>query len=305
MRMEISVAQFIRRGSRRGLMAMGAIVLIAGCAGGSTGEHGSVHASGDAMASHPNGISSTDDAEAHHGGTGTGLGATVDGYTLRPSTSALSIGGQTLGFQILDPHGMAQTEYVEDQTKLLHFYLVRRDLTGYQHLHPTLVDGTWSVTVQVASPGPYRMYADFIAKDSTGDAHPLVLSTGLTAPGHYTPVLLPPPAPSVTAEGLTATFTGPIAAGTASKASFHIDAGGQPVTDLEPYLDSFAHLTALRTADLAYRHVHPELVASAGQKGGPTLPFSVNLPEGGTWRLFLQVQRAGTLHLLPLTVTVR
>jgi hypothetical protein len=33
------------------------------------------------------------------------------------------------------------------------------------------------------------------------------------------------------------------------------------------------------------------------------LPFEVDLPDKGTYRLFLQVQRAGALHLLPLTVT--
>lgn len=79
---------------------------------------------------------------------------------------------------------------------------------------------------------------------------------------------------------------------------------GKPVTDLETYLDSFAHLTALHEGDLAYQHVHPELEAKPGEKGGPALPFEVNLPEKGTWRLFLQVQRAGALRLLPLTVTV-
>lgn len=229
----------------------------------------------------------------------------MDGYTLQPATTALSVGQQTFRFQVLDPRGMPHTQYVEDQTKLMHFYLVRRDLTGYQHLHPTLVGGTWSVTIQVPSPGAYRIYTDFIARDGSGTEHPLVLSSELIAPGQYKPVALPPAGTTATADGLAATLAGTIKAGIATRVSFQIIAGGQPVTDLEPYLDSFAHLTALRSGDLAYKHVHPELTAAAGQNGGPSLPFSVNLPEAGTWRLFLQVQRAGALHLLPLTVTVR
>jgi hypothetical protein len=97
---------------------------------------------------------------------------------------------------------------------------------------------------------------------------------------------------------------GTITRGADSSISFQITEAGNPVTDLQQYLDSFAHLTALHLGDAAYQHVHPELTAKASQKGGPVLPFSVNLPEKGTWRLFLQVQRAGSLHLLPLTVTV-
>ncbi len=52
-------------------------------------------------------------------------------------------------------------------------------------------------------------------------------------------------------------------------------------------------MAALHAGDLAYRHIHPGLTAMPGQNGGPSLPFSVDLPEKGTWQLFLQVQRAG------------
>ncbi|MEK8109242.1 hypothetical protein NKG94_40115 [Micromonospora sp. M12] len=36
----------------------------------------------------------------------------------------------------------------------MHLIVVRRDLTGYQHLHPTMAkDGTWSVPLTLAQPG--------------------------------------------------------------------------------------------------------------------------------------------------------
>jgi hypothetical protein len=283
--------------------AAGSLLLLAACGNSSTtpNAHGAGHGSSAGpmpSETHMGGMG------AHHADVGKGLLDTEDGYTLKPTSTALTAGKQTVSFQILDKGGMPQTAYVEDQTKMLHFYLVRLDLTGYQHLHPTLTDGTWSIEVNAATPGPYRMYTDFIAKDSSGAEHPLVLSTVLTAPGTYAPVTLPPESSTATADGLTATMTGTITAGTESKVSFQVTENGKPVTDLEQYLDSFAHLTALHAGDAAYQHVHPELTASPGQKGGPALPFSVDLPEKGTWRFFLQVQRAGTLHLLPLTVTV-
>jgi hypothetical protein len=302
MRMSHSTFASPRRARRPLLLtsvAAGSLLLITACGGNSTtpSTHGASHGT-STDSTHTGGMG------AHHADAGKGLLATEDGYTLKPSSTALTVGKQTISFQILDKDGMPQAEYVEDQTKLLHFYLVRVDLTGYQHLHPTLKAGTWSIAVNAAAPGPYRMYTDFIAKDSGGAKHPLVLSTVLTAPGTFTPIALPPASSSATAGGLTATLTGTVTAGTESKVSFQVTEDGKPVTDLEQYLDSFAHLTALHAGDAAYQHVHPELTASPGQKGGPALPFAVDLPEKGTWRLFLQVQRAGALHLLPLTVTV-
>jgi hypothetical protein len=240
----------------------------------------------------------------HHPDPGKGLLSSEDGFTLVPASASLSVGSQTVRFTIVGPDGRPQTSYTPDQTKLLHFYLVRSDLTGYVHDHPTLgPDGVWSITVRTAQPGRYRMYADFIARDSSGKDHPVLLSAALTAPGvaSVVPVLAGPTTRTV--DGLTVAMVGRITAGVASRVTFAVQSGGKPVTDLQQYLDTFAHLTALRAGDMAYEHVHPELSAAPGQPGGPALPFTVELPEKGTWRLFLQVRRAGALHLIPFTVT--
>lgn len=290
------------------------LLTLAGCGGSSdpstvtaapgassTGHpaHSSTSKSGHDMGSSIGGMG----AGGHMTDPGKGLLASEKGLTLKPSSTALKPGPQTLRFQVLNASGRPQTDYAVDATKLLHFYLVRQDLTGFQHLHPTLSNGTWSIAVDALTPGPYRMYTDFVAKDSKGTETPAVLSTPLTVTGAYTPAALPTTALSTTADGLTATMTGGITAGTESKVSFQITENGKPVNDLETYLDSFAHMTALNTSTLAYQHIHPGLTATPGQKGGPALPFEVDLPDKGTYRLFLQVQRAGALHLLPLTVT--
>ncbi|GAC1611206.1 MAG: hypothetical protein NVS3B26_22570 [Mycobacteriales bacterium] len=236
---------------------------------------------------------------------GKGLLVSEKGFTLKPTSSTLKTGAQTVSFQILKADGKPLTQYTVDATKLLHFYLVRQDLSGFQHLHPTLRNGTWSIAVKALTPGPYRMYTDFIGNDAAGTDTPVVLSTTLTVPGSYTPTALAAPAASTTVDGLTATMTGSITAGAESKVNVTVTQNGKPVTDLDTYLDSFAHMTALHVGDLVYQHIHPGLEAKPGQRGGPELPFEVDLPEKGTWKLFLQVQRAGTLHLLPLTVTVK
>ena len=294
----------------------GSLLVVAACGSSSTKASPGTASSGAASPAHgqhsddmPSSEMPSSDMQTgggeHHADAGKGLLSTEDGYTLMPASTALTVGAQTIRFQILGPDGLPQTKYTEDQTKLLHFYLVRNDLTGYVHDHPTLsADGTWSIGVTTASPGAYRMYADFVAKDAGGKDHPVVLSTALSAPGGApaAPVTVSPATQTV--DGLTVTMAGSISAGTASKVTFRVSQAGRPVADLEQYLDSFAHLTALHAGDLAYQHVHPELTAAPGQKGGPALPFTVELPEKGTWRLFLQVQRGGALHLVPFTVAV-
>ena len=289
----------------------GSLLVVAACGSSSTKASSGAASPGATSPSHeqhagdmPSGDMQMAEGR-HHADAGKGLLSSEDGYTLKPASTALTVGAQIIRFQILGPDGLPQTQYTEDQTKLLHFYLVRNDLTGYLHDHPTLsADGTWSIGVTTAAPGAYRMYADFVAKDAAGKDHPVVLSTALSAPGSAptAPVTVSPATRTV--DGLTVTMTGSISAGSASKVTFQISQAGRPVADLEQYLDSFAHLTALHAGDLAYQHVHPELTAAPGQKGGPALPFTVELPEKGTWRLFLQVQRGGALHLVPFTVTV-
>jgi hypothetical protein len=69
--------------------------------------------------------------------------------------------------------------------------VARRDLTGFQHLHPTREpDGTWSVPLQLPDAGPYKVFADFTPQDRDTS---VVLAADLTVPGDYAPAAAPPP----------------------------------------------------------------------------------------------------------------
>ena len=53
----------------------------------------------------------------------------------------------------------------------MHLIVVRRDLTGFQHLHPEMAaDGTWSTRVRLADAGSYRVFADFAHDGEADDA---------------------------------------------------------------------------------------------------------------------------------------
>jgi hypothetical protein len=241
--------------------------------------------------------------------TGNGLAATSNGYTLNSTTTVPLTTGYR--FTITDPDGKPVTSFTLEQTKRLHFYAIRSDLTGFQHIHPTMApDGTWTAPLAALTPGNWRMFATFTPATGPGQGTDFVLSRTLTVPGSTTPTPLPPAAASTTVDGYTATVdgytatvTGDLMAGMPHPLTITITRHGEPVTDLQPYLDTYGHLTAFHEGDQAFAHLHPT-TAVTGDHGGPTLSFHTELPTTGNWRLFLQFRTGGVLHTAQLTLRV-
>jgi len=235
---------------------------------------------------------------------GDGLSASSQGFTLAPVSTTLGSGG--FSFRILGADGKPVTAFEPDQTKLMHFYLVRSDLSGFQHVHPTMAaDGTWTAPLAAASPGSYRAYASFITKDASAKPVALVLSSPITAPGTATTQALPAPSATTSVDGYTVTVDGAqMMAGMAMPLKVSIAKDGKPVTDLQPYLATYAHLSAFHAGDLAFAHLHPEGKDATTDTGGPDLTFQAELPKAGGWRLFLQFQTGGVLHTAAITLHV-
>ena len=101
-----------------------------------------------------------------------GLSSTAGGY------SFVVTGMSPFTFHIQGPDGHPVTKFQLVHEKPLHLIVVRKDLSGYQHVHPTMAaDGTWTVALSLPVPGPYRAYADF----TTGNGTAVVLGTDLPA----------------------------------------------------------------------------------------------------------------------------
>ncbi|MEV4382621.1 hypothetical protein [Streptosporangium sp. NPDC049644] len=237
---------------------------------------------------------------------GNGLSAQQDGYTLTSPTATLPAGkAATYRFTITGPGGTPVTAFALNQTRRLHFYVIRSDLTGFQHLHPTMTgDGTWTAHLAPLQPGHWRLFTQFTPDTGPGKGRDFVLSRTLTVPGTAATTALPPPSASTMVDGYTLTLRGNLKAGMMSPLTVTIRKDGKSVTDLQPYLDTYAHLTAFHQGDQAFAHLHPQTKAAGGH-GGPTLDFMVGLPASGNWRLFLQFQTAGTLHTAAVTLHVR
>ncbi|MFB9674691.1 hypothetical protein [Streptosporangium vulgare] len=229
-----------------------------------------------------------------------GLQVAQGGYMLMPETDEVKAGERTdFRFSVIGPGGSPVTGFTTQHDKKMHFIVVRRDLTGFQHLHPTqLGGGVWSVPLELPSAGEYRAFADFAPEG----AQPLTLGMDLSVAGDYRPE--PPAVPAETAEvgDYTVTLTGDLIPGRTSMLTLSIAKDGEPVTDLQPYLAAYGHLVALRDGDLAYLHVHPDGAPDDGRTApGPNITFYAEVPSAGTYGLYLDFKHAGTVRTAVFT----
>jgi hypothetical protein len=235
-------------------------------------------------------------SHSHGSAVGAGQPATTvsaGGYTLSPATTTTPF-----TFRILGPNQQPVTAFAVTHDKQMHLIVVRHDLTGYQHLHPTKApDGTWSVPLALRQPGIWRAYAEFAPSASAQT--PLALAVDLTVPGDYHPAALPAPAHDGTVDGFAVSYEGSPQAGATVPVTMRVYSGGAVVTDLQRYLGAYGHLVILRPADLAYLHVHPD-----DQLLGGAVKFWFAAPSAGRYRAFFEFQRAGSVHTAEFTMQV-
>ncbi|WP_030264116.1 hypothetical protein [Streptomyces sp. NRRL B-24484] len=235
-----------------------------------------------------------------------GLASERDGYRLAPRTGTLSAATPTsLPFTVTGPDGRPVTDFAENQTQRMHLYAIRSDLTGYQHLHPTMAaDGTWTADLPALDPGTWRLYTSFTPNSGPHKGTEYVLGSTLTVPGTGGAAQLPAASATAEVDGHTLTVRAEPTAAEAFPLTVTVTGpDGRPVGDLQPYLGSYAHLSAFHEGDLALAHLHPITPVTAGG-GGPVLTFYAMLAEPGNWRVFLQFRTAGRLHTAALTLRV-
>lgn len=231
-----------------------------------------------------------------HGAPGTtaappGLASTERGYTLRPASTTHS--GGPFAFTITGVDGASVTAFDVEHEKRMHLVVVRRDGSGFRHVHPEMAaDGTWTVPLELREGGSYRVFADFVP---TG-GEPLTLGVDVSVPGAFDPV---EHAPTRTAQvgSYTVTLDGELTPGQASPVTLTVARDGVSVTDLDPYLGAYGHLVALRGGDLAYLHVHPD-----DGPAGPAIGFVAEVPSAGDYRLFLDFSHGGVVRTAEFTV---
>ena len=223
-----------------------------------------------------------------------GLAVNEDGMTLELGRREFPLDrAAELRFQIMGSDGKPVRDFDVEHEKQMHLILVRRDLTGFQHLHPTLGDdGTWSASARIPESGSYRVFADFMR-----DGKAETLAGDLAVDGQVDWQDLPAAANTAdTGDGYEVRLQDEAAsAGSETELRFTMLRDGKQVA-VEPYLGAGGHLVALREGDLAYLHVHP-----TGHAGRDPVAFMTEFPSEGRYRLFLQFKHDGQVHTAAFT----
>lgn len=198
---------------------------------------------------------------------------------------------ERLRFRIVDARGATVRDFDVEHTKRMHLIVVRRDQTGFQHLHPVQArDGSWSTRLRLRDAGSYRVFADF----SRG-GKPVTLASDLRVDGPAALEGLPAAGPvATTASGYEVRLAaGRVTAGREAHLRFTVRRNGRPVR-VQPYLGANGHLVALRDGDLAFLHVHP----------AEGVAFEATFPTTGRYGLFLQFKHEGRVHTASFTQEV-
>jgi len=212
---------------------------------------------------------------------------------------------ERLAFRIVDERGETVRDFDVEHTKRMHLIVARRDLTGFQHLHPEQGDdGTWTTELRLDEAGSYRLFADFSHED---EAHTLAADLRVDGAADLEP--LPAPRATALSDGgydvrLDAGSARP---GEEADLRFTITRDGEAV-HTEPYLGAGGHLVALRDGDLAFLHVHPTEGGhgdEAADEHEDSVGFAATFPTESRYRLFLQFQHEGRVHTVAFTHDVR
>jgi hypothetical protein len=208
-----------------------------------------------------------------------------------------------LTLRIRDPDsGRDVAMFAEAHERLLHLFIIGRDLQFFAHEHPERSAQGFELSTPLP-PGAYMVIADFIP----GGGYPQMVHRAIVTPGYRaSPFAGSPPLEQDLSEKLregTRIRLGVEAAGSRPEAvlRFHFSEAetGAPVTDLQPYLGAAGHVLIVSPDLTNAVHAHPDANGS-----GPDFDVHAVFPQAGTFKLWVQVQRGGKVVSAPFTVQI-
>jgi len=228
-------------------------------------------------------------------------------YRMHVDSSPLGQGRDRLTIRLTNPSAPDRAPtLLTVHDRLLHLFIVSRDLQWFQHLHPEeTADGAFGLDVTWPAVGIYGVFADFYPAGGTPQ---LLQTTVVTA--DYRGLSFPRPAALQadsdqrrTDGSVSVTLSSPrLVAGREQTLTFTLAdaASGAPITDLEPYLGAPGHLF-VTSADLVdATHSHPLNSRSTG----PDVKFDVTFPRPGLHKMWAQFQRRGVVVTVAFVVAV-
>ena len=224
-----------------------------------------------------------------------------------------------LAFDIHHPNSRATVKdfhIVHDMP--FHLFVVSQDLNYFAHIHPRQqADGSFVIETSVPKSGAYFVYSDIFPVGGVPQvAYGNLITAGykgdlFSARARIEPDQVLTRELENTRFALTIDPREPVA-GKKLTLKYQITdlKSGEPVRDLEPYLDAWGHTLILSEDARDYVHSHPvqlipDGVDRTGMHGGPEISFEAFVPRSGRYRIWSQFQRNGKVITVPFTIEVK
>lgn len=242
------------------------------------------------------------------------------GHCMSSNVASLKLGpnvNNKYQFAILDANNQPIKNFDTVHEKMMHMIIIRKDLTDFQHVHPSFDQktGTWTLeNLNLPNDGPYRIFADFTpsdaAKNANGSKNPVTIyedvivgdqskyqakkigdTTDSKAFGDYEVLLQTKP--MVVSAGVMTTLE-----------YLFLDTkktGDQAITDFEPYLGSIGHAIVL-SENLDFIHAHAVDDPILNKRG--IVDFMFTPPKQGKYKVFAQFKRQGQVFTTDFVLPV-
>ncbi len=286
------------------LVGIAVVALAVGVAAlwfGARGEAGMSHAAAQGTGAHTEGMAMVGEQVVGPAEAGVRVEFASTPADLQPGQPV------RLSYRVRDAEsGEPITDLPLDHERPIHLIAVSRDLEQFQHIHPRLSgDGQYSVDTSFPVGGSYTLYTEFV-RDGRKALDRRELSVG--GGQEEAPQLAPDLSPK-TVEGTKVALSGPqvVKAGQSTELTFVLTRGGQPVSDLKPYLGAAAHVAIVSAERGDFTHTHGE--AAGGGQGehsegeseaggahesgaalGPRIVFHHNFLAPGLYKVWGQFQ---------------
>jgi hypothetical protein len=201
-----------------------------------------------------------------------------------------------LRFDVFDPwKNNPVTKFSLVHERLLHAFIVSRDLQVFVHDHPVWDGKAFHYTARFPKPGMYRVASDFYPEAAT----PQMLAQTVFVAGDEAPAApLTRDYSAKNGDNVNVAFaptSGDPIAGVTAQLRFTLTPGD----GLEKYLGAWGHMLAVSDDLIDMMHTHPFIA-----DGRPEMQFNIVFPRARMYRIWVQFQRHGVVNTVHFDVPV-
>lgn len=226
------------------------------------------------------------------------------GFTLSPS-GLIQPGVPTLlSLRLFDSAtGMPPSQLQIVHEKPAHIFMVSRDLSDFQHVHPQVVNpGLLQVPAQFKNPGEYKLFVQFSTPEKGEQTLSQAFQVGSTQP--FPKPLILDHLLDKQVDGYTFRVSGlPTRHHPVSMFQVSVFKNGLPVKEIQPYLGAGAHGVIISADGQSFIHTHPASQPVNGQYQSP-VSFHTEIKRPGIYKMWVQTRIADQIHTVDWTFPV-